>query len=305
MPGLTGPVVAGIPLVQEVLEGVPFTTAGGEAWSDPALIDPAARPIQVRHRVGSVPAVPGTLLVDAPPPMGRCYVDAAGHLAVANEPIFEPRGAQLLTTVDDGEAYELTHSLAAVAAYYQWLWQRTIVTYALASRGRGLMAHACGVRLPDGGVILCPGASGTGKSTIATLLAEEMARRGHGASVLSDDRVAITADGAGVRAWGTPWHSSAGHATPGGGPLRALVFVRHGSGAEVRRAAPPSVMPRVLPAVALPFWSGALLATALAFLERVVAGTPAVEFTYAPAHPGAAGALLDALERPLAGEAGS
>ena len=100
-----------------------------------------------------------------------------------------------------------------------------------------------------------------------------------------------------MRAWGTPWHSSAGLATPASGRVRAIVFVRHGSGAAVRPLAFREVMSRLLRTMALPFWSEPLLATALAFLDRLVASAPTHEFSYSPAHPAAAATLLREVER--------
>jgi hypothetical protein len=68
----------------------------------------------------------------------------------------------------------------------------------LLGRGRGLLAHACGI-IDDGRGYLFIGNSGHGKSTIAELWGDE-------AEILNDDRIIIREIDGRFRMYGTPWH---------------------------------------------------------------------------------------------------
>lgn len=286
MPRLTHPVIGGFALVQEVPAALDISPAGGDLFTGEA----SHGEITIVHRVGPVNRAPGRLLVSAPPPMGRCWVDPSGNLALSNDAP-SGRGEQVMLTDVDGHRYTLTHETAPAADYYQWLWQRAVFSYAVASRGAGVVAHATGLRLADGRTVLCPGISGTGKSTIARLLSEHGAER---VTVLCDDRVFVRREAQGASAWGTPWHSEAGTMDPAGGPLSAILLLARGPGAEVRPLGPAEATPLLLRTLALPFWSDAHMAAVLAFLDDVLARTPVFELRYAPS-PEAARVVLDEL----------
>ena len=274
MRDVTGPVVGGIALVQSVPDTIEVTPAGGGAFAGEATHGT----IRLQHRIGRVDREPGRLLVSAPPPMGRCWVDAAGNLALTNVAP-DGSGEQLLHTEEDGHRYTLTHEAASAATYYQWLWQRTVFSYAVASRGAGLVAHATALRVADGRTLLCPGISGTGKSTIAQLVAANAAGQ---ASVLSDDRVFVRREGRGASTWGTPWHSAAGTMDASGGSLAAIVLLARGPGATLRRLGAAEATPLLLRTLALPFWSDTHMTAALAFLADVLERTPVHELRYTP-----------------------
>lgn len=277
MPDVIGPVVGGIALVQSAPDAIEVTPAGGSAFA--AVPHGATHgEIRLEHRVGSVEREPGRLLVSAPPPMGRCWVDAAGNLALGNT-VPEGTGEQQLRTEVDGYRYTLTHESASAAAYFQWLWQRTVFSYAVASRGAGLVAHATALRLADGRTLLCPGISGTGKSTIARLVATHAPGQ---VTVLSDDRVFVRRDACGASAWGTPWHSAAGTLDPSGGSLAAIVLLARGPGASLRRLGAAEATPLLLRTLALPFWSDTHMTAALAFLAELLDRTPVHELRYTP-----------------------
>ncbi len=71
------------------------------------------------------------------------------------------------------------------------------------------------------------GRSGAGKSTLAGLLA------GAGAGVLlTDDRLVLRPEGQGFRAWGSPWHGTAGASANTSGPLRAVYLLEQAARAE-------------------------------------------------------------------------
>src|SRR5262249_7499476 len=96
---------------------------------------------------------------------------------------------------------------------------RMSVGLMLVERG-GLLVHGSGVRLPDGALV-CFGPSGVGKTTVARSVAP--------GSVLCDEMIALVADGAGVRAHGTPFHGDYSVCAPLSAPLVALVRLVQGS----------------------------------------------------------------------------
>lgn len=274
MPDLIGPVVGGFAVVQSVPREIEVTPAGGRAFAGTATHGE----IRLEHRIGPVDPRPGRLLVSAPPPMGRCWVDPAGNLALSNTAP-DGGGEQLLRTEVDGRWYTLTHEAASTAAYYQWLWQRTVFSYAVASRGAGLVAHATALRFADGRALLCPGISGTGKSTLARLVAEHAPGQ---AAVLCDDRVFVRRDARGASVWGTPWHSAAGTMDASGGSLASIVLLARGPGATLRRLEAAEATRLLLRTLALPFWSDTHMTAALAFLSDLLDHTPVHELRYTP-----------------------
>ncbi|HVE77907.1 MAG TPA: hypothetical protein VNA89_03545 [Gemmatimonadaceae bacterium] len=285
---LAGPTIAGIPLIHEA-DGLVFLNPMlDREWNGGPARHP---PLRIRH-VERAPSRDGLVaLVSAPPPQGTVCLDAAGELAIFAD-VVDRRGApQLLRTVRRGHEYEIHYAHGEAADHWQGYWARTAFAYALTGRGLGVLAHAAGVRLPGGGVLLCPGASGVGKSTLAALLAEDL---GPGAEVLSDDRVALVEESGVLRAYGTPWRSAAGQAAPGAGPLAAICFVRHGGPPALRPLPTEAATPKLLKALMLPFWSSSEMATLLERLDTIVRAAPAFEFSYAP-RPGAGRWLADAL----------
>jgi hypothetical protein len=170
-------------------------------------------------------------------------------------------------------------------------WQRTIFMFALAARGRGVAAHACGFLLPDTRGVLSPGVSGSGKSTLARSLSIDAPEE---VTVLGDDRIAVTEEATGLRIWGTPWHSTAGLASPLDGPLAAIVLVRHGSEPSVRAVPAREAARTLLRTLAFPFWDEAMMGTVMHVADRIATSVPAYEFSYAPG-PGATRELLACL----------
>ena len=85
---------------------------------------------------------------------------------------------------------------------------------------RGVEIHGCGVVEQSGVGYLFAGQSGAGKSTIAKLWADT------GATVVSDDRVILRRDGAGITMHGTPWHGDGEFAEPIAAPLARIFLLR-------------------------------------------------------------------------------
>jgi hypothetical protein len=148
----------------------------------------------------------------------------------------------------------------------------------LLARRHGLEIHACGVIDAHGLGYLFVGKSGAGKSTMSRLWNDVP-----GATILNDDRIILRKCGGRVWMYGTPWHGDAGAAFAGACPLAAIFFLRHGTSNYCIR------QNRVNAAAALsscsfpPFYSSALLANSLAFVDDVVATTPAFAFAFVPA----------------------
>lgn len=272
-----GTVIAGIP-VQHVADA-DFKTPVDivPKWAGSRVTD---EPLILRHRAGSTDAGGLRLIVSAPLPNGDYYLDAnedlairfPGHAASDSRP-------QLLRTVRRGYEYELVYEAATDASVLPAHWHRTLFNWILPLRGRGLAVHATGLTLPCGCGVICPGVSGTGKSTLARTLASGVPSE---VKILSDDRIAVTRDDGELRLWGTPWESSARMSQALDVPCSGMVFVRHGPGAKLTALAPSTAMRRLLRTVAVPFWDVVGTEFAIEFVDRMVSTLPAFEFTYAP-----------------------
>jgi hypothetical protein len=270
---IEGPVVAGIAIRHVFPPAMSIRTAAAPGWRDEV---PTRPPVEVVHEFGD-PVTPGLRTISAGEPhVGTYGLDARGLLIVRRALTRADDHPQVLHTQRPGLAYRLVYAPTDDPARLQWGWQRNIMTIALAERGFGLVAHAAGFLLPDGGAVLAPGASGAGKSTLAREVAAA------GAVVLSDDRVVVEHAAGGPVAWGTPWYSSGRYASPRAGPLCALVFPARGSAASLRVLTPREAARRLLRTVALPFWNDAAMATTLGAVDVLVGSVPAMEFAYTP-----------------------
>lgn len=264
------------------------------SWTGSRVVDD---PVTVYHRIGAASTEGLRLLRKTPLPHGDYYVDGAGHLAV-RFPGHPESGLKphLLRTVRKGFEYELLYESPSDAHRLQREWHRTLLMFTLPFRERGLAVHATGFTLEGGLGVVCPGVSGAGKSTLAKML---LSGGGEKPTLLSDDRVAVTADSSGLRVWGTPWQSSARVASPHDAPCRAMVFVGRGDGARLRTITPAAAAKRLLRTVAIPFWDRAGTDFALSFVERMVSSLPSLEFEYRPS-PSAATTLISDLSALLA-----
>lgn len=285
--------VAGVPFLHSADGGIPLPRWITPSWAGSRVTDV---PISVHHAVGeTAPTNLFPLLADAPP-YGEYYIDDEQQLAIRSRGMgFSADLPQLLRTCRSGFEYRINYSPADDTLRLQWGWHRTIFMFALPARRRGVVAHAAGFVLPEGGGVLCPGVSGDGKSTLARTISAGFGQR---ATVLSDDRVAITAGADGLRLWGTPWHSSAETASPADAPFEALVFVGRGGGAELTRLEQRAALRRLLRTIAIPFWDAGATDFALATVDRIISGIPAFEFRYHPT-TAAAESLVDSLTAAL------
>jgi hypothetical protein len=293
------PAIAGIPIEHRAPPEVEIITQVMEGWGGSRVTEP---PLVVDHSVGSIDLT-GLQLISPPPEGGynfsyymgrdgRVVVGYRGKLQLPSGPTREL--TQAMYVREDGRHYELRYEAPPEAWLLQRLWLRTVFMHALPSRGRGLAAHGCGVLLPDGGTVLFPGVSGAGKSTLARQIMDD----GGDQVLLSDDRLALTVSDGNLQLWGTPWFSQAMAGSPFDGPLRAAVFLHHGSAATIRDIAPGDALRRVMRTLAFPFWNTALMGPALDLVDRLMTSIPVYEFSYRPT-PGSATFLFAELQKLL------
>ena len=159
---------------------------------------------------------------------------------------------------------------------------------ALACLGRGLVFHAAGVACEGRGLAFV-GCSGMGKSTQARLW-----EQWRGATVLNEDRPAVTLEAAGPELHGTPWSGSSSKRLAMSVPLAALVLLDQAPVNYARLLTSSEAVPRLLPRIFLPFWNDAGMAIALTTVERLVGRTKIVHLACRPD----AGAI-ECLERAL------
>ncbi len=158
---------------------------------------------------------------------------------------------------------------------FQYPLDQMVSMYLLAAR-RGIIVHGAGAIL-DGQGCLFAGRSRAGKSTISGIIRDNL-----GADVLSDDRVIIRFDDAGVPwMYGTPWPGSAGIARNERVPLKHIFFLRHAKVNEAGGLAMSEAIERILPVVSVPWfdpeWSGAVLETCETVLNAC--GARLLDFT--------------------------
>jgi hypothetical protein len=288
------PPIAGIP-VEHRLDDFRLSRPGSVLphWSGSRITD---SPLVIRHRLGDVTvptegtALPAEAIRDGA--LGAYYMDAQNRPLVLFRAFEGLAPRQLLRTEEPGRRYELIYETTPRNPVSQWARDRAIFSLAVAARG-GLVVHACGFRLPGGGGVIAPGVSGAGKSTLARVLA----RSGRGVDVLSDDRVVVSAlEGeTSQRLWGTPWWSRARAAHPGDAPLRALVLIKWGRGAQLRELSRRDAYKRLLTCLALPAWSRPVAELVLERVARLVETVRALELEYEPT-VASARCIVDALE---------
>ncbi len=272
------PVVAGIPLRGAARENVATRHWLPDGWTDR---EPYDAPLEIAYTVGSTSRESRRLLLGSErSDSGELLLDAAGEIAVrATDTTDEP--AQLMVTVRPGYRYEVRYEREPLIPRWQWRWPRNVFGYALASRRRGVIAHACGLRLAGGMGVLVPGCSGDGKSTFGRTLASESDL---GVTALSDDRVAIISGEDGrLRIAGTPWHSSAHLSSSAEADLSLIAFPARGDRVpRLRSVSRNEAARRLMRCLGYPVWSRELMLWALDLTSRIVAATPAVEIAYAP-----------------------
>lgn len=280
---ISHPPIAGISLTYELGLPIRFTPMSTVPWSGSREID---APITVRHVVADDDVSRFDETLDTRP-WQTFYRDEAGQTAVRFHHINDRIPPATLRTIREGELYELRYASAPEGVVDNRGRDQLIVTMALPARRRGVMVHSCSIRLPSGQVLLCPGVSGRGKSTLARLVQQS----NNGMTLLSDDRSVITEENGGFRVWGTPWPGDANAASGADGPLAAILLIGRSAEPRMAPATPSEMAHLLLETVVLPLWKHELLESTLEMVNRLTGSTPGYFFDY-PTVPASADWLL-------------
>ena len=270
--------VAGIGIVHELTAGIEIETRDAIPWRG---VEQTAPPIVVRHERGPV-TVDGFRRVLDVPPWCTFFLDELEEPAILFHAVFGEVDRLLLCDVP-GSSYVVRYGATPSAPVVPLQIELSAYSLALSARGAGLIAHACAFVPPGRGAVLCPGVSGTGKTTLARLLA----RVAMPPALLTDDRAIVTAGDDGVRAWGSPWPGAARIAGTAHAPLETVVFLRHGGPAVAREVTPQAAFREIVNALSMPLWEPARCGAALEIVDAVVSGARLIEAAYPPTIEGA------------------
>ena len=263
--------IAGIALVHRIGDGIQLAPPVNASWSGSVEREV---PIVLTHRVGDV-AVDGLTAVMEVEPWSTYYADKDGRITVRFYSHEDEVPEFLLRTERPGFEYSVVYSSAPARPQIRMDKEMSAYTLALASRRRGVIAHGCGFVLPTGHAALCLGVSGAGKSTLGRMMLERADVR-----VLNDDRIAVTRETDGMRAWGTPWPGRAGIARPGDAPLGVLAFIARSDKPRVSSVNARDALYRLLSTIALPLWNTSEVDESLNLLEKLILDVPVVELSY-------------------------
>ena len=165
---------------------------------------------------------------------------------------------------------------------------QVLLSLHLAARGIGALHHAAAA-IRGGRCYLFPARSGTGKSTLATLLDRSGEFR-----VLGDDRIFTRRRGGEFAGCGTPWVSTAGLCENLSAPLGALVFLNQARQTCLEAIPHADAARRLLPLTDIPWWEPRITDSVLDYLDGLVSTVPAYILHFTPT-PDVARALAEAL----------
>jgi hypothetical protein len=263
---------AGISIQHELADGIELERSVTADWVGTAE---TATPLVVRHERGDARPAAMTPVLHVSP-WCTFHVDRRGEPACSFHAVFGEVD-RLLSCEEPGQAYVVRYGAQPAAPVVSLQSELCAYAFAVAARGVGLIAHACAFVTTGGRGVLCPGVSGTGKTTLARLL------QGHAPSarVLTDDRAVVTLDDR-LTLWGSPWPGAAGIADGGSAPLSAVMFIRHGRVSSLRRIAPPDAFRRIVNTLSIPLWEPSRCGRALEIIDAMVSSAALVEATYPP-----------------------
>ncbi len=147
---------------------------------------------------------------------------------------------------------------------------------ALACRGWGLVLHAAGLAWAGRGLAFV-GRSGMGKSTQAGLWEQH-----RGATILNEDRPAVTLQRGCPELHGTPWSGSSSKRRPMSVPLASLVFLEQAPVNSARQLTPAESIPLLLPRIFMPYWSAAGMEAALTMAAQLVSRVHLIQLRCRP-----------------------
>jgi hypothetical protein len=166
-----------------------------------------------------------------------------------------------------------------------------VVILARLSRGRGVLVRACGVSLGGRGLLFL-GTAGAGKSTTARLWKERRE-----ATILSDDRVVIRAEGDAYRIYGTPWHSDAGSDPPASARLHAVFILEQAPRSRLLEITPSAAVAQMMVRAFPAMWDQEGLEFAVRFLTDLAQRVPVRRLQALP-DPSAVECVLSAVGAP-------
>jgi len=281
--------VAGVPIVHELYDGIELERRDAVEWSGTAA---SRGPIVIRHELGDARPL-GMQSVLSVPPWCTFYLDGAGEPASLFHAVFGEVD-RLLSCVEPGHTYAVRYASAPTEPVVALQAELTSVSFALAARGTGLIAHSCAFVSASGAGVLCPGISGTGKTTLARLLADVAPE----VQLLTDDRAIVTLEDGELGLWGSPWPGAARIAGAGNAPLSTIVFIRHGSSCGAREVPARDAFRRIVNTLSMPLWEPARVGGALDIVDALVSRTRIVEIAFPPTKTGARW-VLDVVDRSM------
>ena len=281
--------VAGFPIVHELNDGIELERGAAVRWMGTAASE---APVVIRHEVGDA-STAGMRPVLRVPPWCTFHLDQAGEPASLFHAVFGEVD-RLLSCEEPGATYVVRYARQPTAPVVALQSELTAFSFALSARGAGLIAHSCAFVAPNGSAVLCPGVSGTGKTTLARLLLQLPDVR-----VLTDDRAIVTVDSSGVTAWGSPWPGAARVASSESARLSTVVFIRHGSACGAREVPARDAFRRIVNTLSMPLWEPARCGSALDIVDALVTRTRLLEIAFPPT-PAGARWVLDVVHRAVA-----
>ena len=279
--------VAGVPLIHELCDGIELERRDAVHWSGTRA---TSAPLVIRHELGEAHPSGMRPVLDVPP-WCTFQVDPRGEPASLFHGIFGEVD-RLLSCEDPGRTYVVRYGVRPAEPVVALQSELAAFSFALSARGVGLIAHSCAFVTPHGDGVLCPGVSGTGKTTLADLLR----RHTPGIELLTDDRAIVTLDGGTVTVWGSPWPGAARIAGSASAPLRTVVFIKHGETCSARPITPGEAFRRIVNTLSMPLWEPARCGGALDIVDAIVSNATLLELHYPPTAE-AARWVLDEIER--------
>jgi hypothetical protein len=271
--------VAGIPIVHELSDDIELERRDAVPWEGS---EPSRAPLVIRHERGDVGTAGMRRMLDVPP-WCTFYVDQCGEPAALFHGIFGEVD-RLLVCDRPGTSYTVRYGAAPNEPVVALQSELAAFSFALSARELGLIAHSCAFVTPLGDGVLCPGVSGTGKTTLARLLAAHAPE----ISLLTDDRAIVTLDDGDLRMTGSPWPGAARIAGSGSAPLRTVVFIAHDRVCTARAVPPAEAFRRIVNTLSMPLWEPARCGRALEIVDAIVSRSELLELGFPPDADGAA-----------------
>ncbi len=265
-------------LAMHIESALPFEKIGLPGRLGPFMVPRWAHRTDIAVRLEgthSLPPLPGGEAIYDPKNIWRMFKGSDGYAAVVDIDYRSrrrdrPPRARLYVDGKWGNAL-LQERLAAGKGQPQTilplgpceLMVRTRIIF-----GAGLVFHACGID-DNGRGLLIVGRAGAGKSTQATLWAQEQ-----GVTVLNDDRVACRLKAGGATIYGTPWGGTANIAQNHQVPLSAILLIKKAHKNAIVPLSVAEALPLLIARAFLPYWDSELLARACDVLDGMLARIP-------------------------------